>query len=413
MRHYFIPFAVVGLMTLSCSSSARPGPGPNVTPVPEKDPDPITEVRIAAPSGTPLAAKETLTAEEATAYMATLQQTWKDAVKSAYEESFEAGKIIIGKKKMPVWWTTYGKIPAGGRSLFISLHGGGGAPAATNNQQWENQKKLYQPTDAVYLCPRAIQDTWDLHFVNEADAFYDAIIRYAVSALEVNPNKVYIMGYSAGGDGVWRLGPRMADHWAAASMMAGHPGDVRLESLRNTPFAIWCGALDDAYDRNKECAARIAEMDALQKADPEGYIHDGHIVPGKSHWMDQEDKAAVPWMQKFTRNPYPDKVVWVQGDAMKENFYWLGIPQSEAKKGNMLVASIKDNTVTIEKSDYTKVTVYLNDTLVNLDKPVKIVFGEKVLFEGVLPRTPQNMLSTLNTRGDLSYIFPALVEVKL
>ena len=74
------------------------------------------------------------------------------------------------------------------------------------NSQWENQKKLYQPKDAVYLCPRAIQDTWDLHFVNEADAFYDAIIRYAVSALDVNPDKVYIMGYSAGGDGGWRLG---------------------------------------------------------------------------------------------------------------------------------------------------------------------------------------------------------------
>jgi hypothetical protein len=118
-------------------------------------------------------------------------------------------------------------------------------------------------------------------------------------------------------------------------------------------------------------------------------------------------------MQQFTRNPYPGKVVWVQGDAMKSWFYWLGVPKAEAEKGKMLVASVKDNTVTIESSDYTKVTVYLNDMLVNLDKPVKIISGEKVLFEGILKRTPQNMLSTLNTRGDLSYIFPAVIEVKL
>ena len=154
-------------------------------------------------------------------------------------------------------------------------------------------------------------------------------------------------------------------------------------------------------------------MDALQAADPEGYIHDGHIVEGKGHWMDLVDKAAVPWMQQFTRNPYPGKVVWVQGDAMKSCFYWLGVSKAEAEKGKMLVASVKDNTVTIESSDYTKVTVYLNDMLVNLDKPVKIISGEKVLFEGILKRTPQNMLSTLNARGDLSYIFPALIEVKL
>ena len=406
MKHFLVPF-VIGLMTLSCGSSAKP------VPEPEKDPDPLPVVTITAPEGTPLATKESLTAAEAQTYMGLLQQSWKSTIKSSYEASFNAGKIIIDGKKMPIWWTTYGSIPAGGRSLVISLHGGGGAPAATNNQQWENQKKLYQPNDAVYLCPRAIQDTWDLHFVPEADAFYEAIIRFAVSALDVNPDKVYLMGYSAGGDGVWRLAPRMADHWAAASMMAGHPGDVRLESLRNTPFAIWCGALDDAYKRNEECAARIAEMDALQAADPEGYIHDGHIVEGKGHWMDLEDKAAVPWMQQFTRNPYPEKVVWVQGDAMKSWFYWLGVPKAEAEKGKMLVARIEDNTVTIEKSDYSAVSIYLNDKLANLDQPVKVVYGDKVLFEGLVQRTPRNMLSTLNARGDLSYIFPALIEVKL
>ena len=154
-------------------------------------------------------------------------------------------------------------------------------------------------------------------------------------------------------------------------------------------------------------------MDALQAADPEGYIHDGHIVEGKGHWMDLEDKAAVPWMQQFTRNPYPEKVVWVQGDAMKSWFYWLGVPKAEAEKGKMLVARIEDNTVTIEKSDYSAVSIYLNDKLANLDQPVKVVYGDKVLFEGLVQRTPRNMLSTLNARGDLSYIFPAVIEVKL
>ena len=406
MKHYFIPF-IIGLMVFSCGSSVQQEPDP------QTEPKSISEVTIQAPAGSALAAKNSLTAQEAQTYMTELQNAYKAAVKDAYAEAFNAKKLIIGDKKMPIWWTTFGTTPEGGRSLVISLHGGGGAPPRVNDQQWENQKRLYQPEDAVYLCPRAIQDTWDLHFTNEADAFYDAIIRYAVSALDVNPNKVYIMGYSAGGDGVWRLGPRMADHWAAASMMAGHPGDVRLESLRNTPFAIWCGALDAAYNRNKECEARIQEMDALQKADPEGYIHDGHIVAGKEHWMDREDKAAVPWMQQFTRNPYPKKVVWVQGDAMKSAFYWLGIQADEAQKGKELVASVKDNTVTIEKSDYSKVTVFLNDELVNLDKPVKVVCGGKVLFEGKLLRTPQTMLSTLNARGDLSYIFPAQVDVTL
>ena len=41
-----------------------------------------------------------------------------------------------------------------------------------------------------------------------------------------------VVGYSAGGDGVYQLAPRMADSWAAAAMMAGHPNGVSPLSLR-------------------------------------------------------------------------------------------------------------------------------------------------------------------------------------
>lgn len=410
----------IGLVTASCSGKGSPvtdnsqQQNQQSQQQTQKEVAPISVPVISAPSSA-LAGKESLTAAEAEEYMGLLQNAWKAAIKAAYEESFKAGKIKIGSNTMPVWWTTYGKMPEGGWDLFISLHGGGGAPAATNNQQWNNQKTLYKPDHSVYLCPRAITDTWDLHFRPESDTFYEAIINYAVAALDVNPDRVYIMGYSAGGDGVWRIGPRMADHWAAATMMAGHPGDVSLLSLRNTPFGIWCGANDSSYDRNKECAARIEEMKALHADDPDGYIVDGHIVEGKEHWMDLEDAAAVPWMQKFTRNPYPDKVVWCQGDVMKGYCYWLGVEADKAQKGMRLIASVdsETNTVVIEHSDYSKVTVYLNDTLVDLDKPVKVVCGDNVLFEGTLTRKPSTMLSCINARGDMSYIFPASIEVSL
>ncbi len=402
MKHYFLPF-LMGLMTFSCASKAFEID----TPVSLSNP------QLKASAQSALASKARLTADEATQYARELSTAWKEAVKEQSQQQFTDKVLHIGKDTMRIWWKTYGDCPADGHSLYISLHGGGGAPAALNDSQWDNQKRLYTPAEGVYLAPRAITNTWDLHFVPAADAFYEAIIRYAVANLDVNPNKVYITGYSAGGDGVWRLGPRMADHWAAASMMAGHPGDVRLESLRNTPFMIWCGAEDSAYNRNEECAARIKVMDKLQEADPEGYVHEGHIVPGKPHWMDGEDRAAIPWMARYTRNPYPHKVVWVQGDVMKPAFYWLGVPLDQAEKGKELVASVKDNVVTIEKSDYSKVTIFLNDTLVNLDRPVKVVYGGKVLYRGKLLRTPQNMLNTLNARGDLSYIFPAQVEVSL
>lgn len=356
---------------------------------------------------------EALTLAQSRAAYKNLEKHWRDSVKLALQPELQKKVLTIGKNTMKIWWEVYGTKPADGRSLYISLHGGGGTTPDVNDSQWENQKKLYKPAEGVYLAPRAITNTWDLHFVPEADAFYERIIQMAVTHLDVNPDKVYLLGYSAGGDGVWRLAPRMADHWAAASMMAGHPGDVSLLSLRNTPFMIWCGALDDAYSRNSECTARIAEMEALQAGDPAGYIHEGHIVAGKSHWMDLADAAALPWMARFTRNPYPDRVVWCQGDNLKEYFYWLGIPAGEAEKGKTLIAGIDkaNNAVLVEKTDYSKVRIYLNDTMLDLDKPVVVRYGDRELFNAKVVRNKKTLKESLQTRNDLSFVFPTVVEV--
>ena len=126
--------------------------------------------------------------------LGTLEGQWRDSVHTALSYAYQDEVLKIGQYKMPIWWKVYGNKPADGRSLYISLHGGGGAPPATNNQQWENQKRLYQPAEGVYLCPRAITDTWDLHFRPESDGFYEQIIQMAVVFLDVNPTKVYIMG---------------------------------------------------------------------------------------------------------------------------------------------------------------------------------------------------------------------------
>ena len=392
MKHTLITL-MAGMVAIACSGS------------------PQTEEKLAIP----VVDKVLTTQAEVDHYQAQLLVQWKDSLRTALQAEYDAKLLQIDGNEMKIWWEVYGEKPADGRSLYISLHGGGGAPASLNDQQWENQKRLYKPAEGVYLAPRAITNTWDLHFVPQADVFYERIIEMMTVFEDVNPDKVYIMGYSAGGDGVWRLGPRMADHWAAASMMAGHPGDVRLEGLRNTPFMIWCGALDDAYNRNAECEKRIKEMDALQKADPEGYIHEGHIVAGKGHWMDREDAAAVPWMARFTRNPYPDRVVWVQGDVMKESFYWLGVPLVEASKGSMLIAHLdrEENAVVIDHCDYSGLTIYLNDNILNLDRTVKVLFADRELFNGKVERNAATMRANLLSREDPSYAFPAQITVTL
>lgn len=116
------------------------------------------------------------------------------------------------------------------------MHGGGECPPEVNDGQWVNQIYLYEPAEGVYIAPRAPWNTSDLWHRKGLDELLEDVIRACVVFEGVNPNKVYLLGYSAGGDGVWRLAPRMADKWAAASMMAGHPGEASQVNLMNTPL---------------------------------------------------------------------------------------------------------------------------------------------------------------------------------
>ena len=342
-----------------------------------------------------------------------LKKDWVKLTKARLGLYYRQRTLIHNGVTMPLWWVTYGEKPADGYSLFISLHGGGGTTQETNNQQWENQKYLYRPQQVVYVAPRAPWNLWDMWCHEGIDPLYEQLIQMCVAYEGVNPDKVYLMGYSAGGDGVWRMAPRMADSWAAASMMAGHSGDVSLLNLRNTPFMIWCGEHDAAYNRNTLAAQRGLQMDSLQQHDPLGYVHQTHIIKGAGHWMNRVDSAAVPWMTKFRRNPYPKKLVWQQAEVVKPYFYWLGVPPAELAPGKMLRAYIQGNCVHITQCDYTTLTLYLNDELVDLDKFVTVKYGKRVLFKGRLKRKESTMRQTLFERNDWSYMFPTSVTVTM
>lgn len=342
-----------------------------------------------------------------------LLEAWKKEVKKKYHRFWVLKNFSRDGLQMKFDYRVFGELPEDGRSLFISMHGGGNAPEALNTQQWKNQIRLYEPREGVYVAPRAPWDDWNMWFKPGLDEFFDALIQTAVVEMEVNPDKVYLLGYSAGGDGVWRMAPRMADRWAAASMMAGHPGEVSQVNLRNVPFMIWMGENDGAYDRNKLAVEKGRVMDSLQQAEPEGYIHETHIVKGKGHWMDRADTAAIAWMTKYKRNALPKKIVWRQEEVMRPFMYWLGVDLETARPGMTVVAELSGNEIKIEACDYPKLRIYLNDRMVDMDKPVKVTYKGKVLFEKKLARTAKCMARTLCERGDSELVFSGYVEVEI
>lgn len=346
------------------------------------------------------AADDSLTRDQAEKLRATRVAENLAVLKTERAAEVAAKSITLGDKTLLWLEKEFGTAADGKRSLWISMHGGGGTTAEVNDQQWRNQIKLYQPEEGIYIAPRAPTNAWNMWHDGHIDPLFDRLIADMIATRGVDPDKVYLMGYSAGGDGVWQLAPRMADRFAAASMMAGHPGDASLLGLRDLPFAIFMGGEDAAYDRNKLAAQKSEEIDALQKADPKGYEHITRIYPGLPHWMNLKDAESVPWMAKHTRNPWPDKIVWVQDDVTHDQFYWLEIPPGSAKAGQKIIATVQGNEISLDGDVPQGITLDLSDALVNLDTAVTVKINGTQKFQGIVRRTDAVILAALKSRPD-------------
>lgn len=352
-----------------------------------------------------------LSKEDVAAARALLPAARSREVSAARTRELEARVIEIDGVKLPFWFAVYGDKPATGRSLWISMHGGGGAPPRVNDQQWENQKRLYKPDEGVYVAPRAPTDTWNLWHQGHIDGLFDRLIDVMVQTQGVNPDRVYLMGYSAGGDGVYQVAPRMADRFAAAAMMAGHPNEAQPWSLRNLPFALHMGGKDAAFKRNDIARAWKKTFAELAAEDAGGYVHRVEIHEDKGHWMDREDAVAVPWMAKFTRNLRPDRVVWYQDDVTHPTFYWLAASTPTA--GSRVDVVRTGQTFAIKKIEGFKgaLSIRLDDDWVDLDRPVAVTRDGAPVFSGKVARTLAALIGTFLERGDPRAAFPASISL--
>lgn len=370
-----------------------------------------------------------------------LNQVRSDETRAA---ELEGQAMTFGEATMKYGFSVKGEPDENGYPLYIALHGGGGSDTPDlNDDQWQQMMTYYQTSvvNGIYVNPRGVRDTWDCHFNPESYPLYDRLIENLIAFYDVDPNRVYLMGFSAGGDGVYGITSKMADRFAAANMSAGHPNGLSLWNLYNMPLLIQVGELDDAYDRNVIDAQYGLLLDEYHETLGGGYEHAAYIHKDKGHnfsdngdgnqrviediagWLEtgespviEVDTNAVRFLEQYVRDPLPERVVWDFTQRADErqgaSFYWL--QADKRRKDGMIVASYdkETNSINVEQCSVSgKVTFLLNNDMLDLFAPITVNTPDGNSTEMTVTPDIDLLYETTEERGDYNYQFAAKITI--
>lgn len=385
---------------------------------------------------------------------------WQKYLKAALDDAARKAQhdgraVSYGDKTMRFSLEKRGTKGANGYPLFIALHGGGGGSSWMNDSQWQHMQVYYRDSvdNGIYIAPRAVTDTWDLHNQAESYSLYDRLIENAIAYEGADPNRVYVLGFSAGGDGVYQITPRMPDRFAAANMSAGHHNWIKFDNLLNTPLLLQVGERDAAYKRNTVTAENFIALNNLASSHG-GYIHDLFIHAGAGHngwydndarggqhtiikdpvaWLSSGNRAvinknsnAVHWLKNHQRDRLPRHLIWdlttrttrshTWGAQYVDNasslkhakdlFYWLAVDGDAASGRIEAVFDRAQNTIRF--SDLTGVSnfrILLHKDMVDFSRPVSVFLGATKIAEAQPAAKLSVMARTLLERGDASLVF--------
>ncbi|HWY76996.1 MAG TPA: transglutaminase domain-containing protein [Verrucomicrobiae bacterium] len=337
-------------------------------------------------------------------------------IHESLKHDFDAKQVQFEKYLSPFTLKTVGSRPAKGWALFIAMHGGGNTPKEVNDQQWGVMQHYYRDHPEAggyaYVALRAPNDTWN--------GFYDDYVYPLIANLihefllfgDVDPNKVFIMGYSHGGYGAFAIGPKEPDLFAAIHASAAAPtdGETTGKTLRNTIFTCMVGENDTMYgrfDRDKKFRESIKEF---RGDHTDIYPVTLQFIPGNGH-TGLPDRDIIQEMYPAVRNPIPRDLTWLMTDSVITDFFWLRTADPGKKKE--IDATCHDNRVTVTTTtNVTDATVFLDSRLIDFKRPVTLELNGKSMTRKLQPSL-RILCETMQRREDPELAFTTEIQLQM
>jgi dienelactone hydrolase len=308
--------------------------------------------------------------------------------------------------------------------LVICLHGAG----FTGDSYLERWQTRLGET-YILACPTLMAGNW---WTRTGEDLVLATIRAVSSRYRIDPDRVFLTGMSNGGIGAYLIGAHHAARFAAIMPMAAGLDDVLmpfLENFRQTPLYIIHGRQDEVMPVGLSRSI-VKELDRLGYA----YLyreHDRvHPMAGGHFFPREELPALVAWLALQRRNPNPTKLTFSQDASHLLPFGWARIDATDriAEFSENLTdrrdAAVKNreyakveveiagrNRIEVRTQRVRRYTLYLNETLVDLARPVTVVTNGARSFEGMIAVSLRTLLREARLRQDPRTLYPAKVTI--
>ena len=381
---------------------------------------------------------------------------WREAVEGMQEEKlispfadgeprdtgyWKLPEELEPKAVMPYYFIKKGERPDGGYPLFLYMHGSG-----DKVREWETGYRIcnsFEDAPSLYFVPQIPNGYGELYrwAIQSKQWAWEKLLRLAFVEKDIDANRIYFFGISEGGYGSQRLASFYADYLAGAGPMAGGEPlkNAPMENLANIAFSLRTGEKDYGFARNYMTYNAAMTIDSLRKVHPEHYNYFIELVPGMGHGIDYD--KTTPWLCKFRRNAHPTYFYWEDYDMYgrhRTGFYNIKVNEpsrnSEEERtcyevrmsGNTVDVTVRNVAYTTTQSMYNipmifskeyspatkgNITIFLNEELFDLSKPVKVLVNGKEAFFGNVTPDVKAMVESCAEYFDPERVFPAMINV--
>ena len=212
--------------------------------------------------------------------------------------------------------------------------------------------------------------------------------KQASETFAIDFDRVFLAGHGLGVQTAMQIASAFPDRFSGVVGRSGDAAEISPDNMSNLP-CFFAGAgkrANDYADKVKEAGFDPCTVQADAKLD--------------QIWA---------WMEVTSRRSNPEKVVLHPGSPFPNKAYWIAVPAAEYTSDARLVATADraSNTITIEAKGIQTVTIYLNDSIVDLEKPVKVICNGAVS-EDEIPRNFNSMMDGVyRSRSDPGKLYTA------